>query len=89
MRDPKISDILRFMAKSKARGDETGWCEFGRVAVAYYPRCGRYTWFMDGDPITKKEAVKWLVSPNENGGMSSPTSQKPTRSKCISTADDA
>lgn len=63
MRDPKISNILRFMAKHKATGTETGVCNFGRVSVAYYPVCGRYTWFMDGDPITKKAAVEWLTSP--------------------------
>ena len=63
MRNPRIADILRDRAKKNATKTDTGTAGFDRVTVAYYPVSERCTWFLDGEPVSKKEAVDWLVRP--------------------------
>jgi hypothetical protein len=64
MRNPRTVDILCQIARKAAQGDTPGTALFGDLALAYYPISERFTWFLDGERITKKEAIKWLTSPS-------------------------
>ena len=63
-RDPRAADVLRDKARRAATATETGVALFGKLVVAYYPRCQRYAWFMDGQPVNKRDAIQWLTSPS-------------------------
>jgi hypothetical protein len=55
-KDPLIVIALERRAKANAVNDHTGLaCEHG-VTVAYYPRCGRYAWFNENGPVSKRWA---------------------------------
>jgi hypothetical protein len=65
MRDPRAADILRDKAKAASQGDVTGVAMFGPLVVAFYPLCERFAWFLDGQPINKRDAMTWLVKPRD------------------------
>lgn len=65
MRDPRAADILRAKAKAASQGDVTGVAMLGPLLVAFYPLCERFAWFLDGQPVNKKDAVQWLISPSD------------------------
>ena len=64
-RDPRAADILREKARlAAADGETTGKAAFGPLAVDFYPLCGRYAWFLGGQPVNKRDAIRWLTSPS-------------------------
>ena len=55
--DPVIVTTLEMVSKERAVGNETGIACSGDICVRYYPVSGRYAWFDDRGPCTKRVAV--------------------------------
>ena len=54
-------DTLRDRARARATDDRTGASNLGRVIVAYYPRCNRFAWWVDGDRCSMDRAAAALM----------------------------
>ena len=49
-------------AKASAGATKTGIAMHGNLGVRYYPVCGRFAWFDENGPISKRLAVRLLNS---------------------------
>jgi hypothetical protein len=54
-------NMLRDRARARATADRTGASNSGRIIVAYYPRCARYGWWVDGDRCSMDRAAAALM----------------------------
>ena len=49
-------------AKASAGKAKTGIATNGNLGVRYYPVCGRFAWFDENGPISKRLAIRLLNS---------------------------